>query len=129
MTTLIIVCLHFQADHSYIGLKEYLKHIDFMKNALVYPIPNKNCCDDFELQDDMLLVMSKLLDVLLDRLYVMRFIKIESDVGMTIQGYLDCSSLIINNDIFTKKHIDDMIELVKKLMEKLKDIPKDFLFE
>lgn len=99
-----------------------------MKEVFIYPIPNRNCCDNFKLQEDILLYMTKLLDILMKRLYVIRFIEIESQTGQMIQGFMDITGLIIHNQLFTEIQIANMVRLAKTLINKVKQIPKDFIF-
>jgi len=97
-----------------------------MRDILHYPIPNKNCVVDDQLQQDIVLVMGKLLNQLLEKLSLIHYLVAQSLVGMSINKYLESIVLIIGNQTFTQLQIDTALMFAETLKYKVYRIPKNF---
>lgn len=78
----------------------------YMYDILHYPIPNKNCLDDDQLQLDIVFIMEKSLNQLLEKLHANRVLVSLSLLGTSINKYLECSILIMGNEMFTSQQIN-----------------------
>lgn len=89
--------------------------ISYMRDILQYPIPNRNCVADDELQQDIVLIMEKSLNHILGKLGTKKVLVARSLFGSTMNKYLECSTLIIDNVMFTKQQIDKILIFVETL--------------
>lgn len=97
-----------------------------MRDILHYPIPNKNCVVDDQLQQDIVLVMKKLLNQLLEKLSMTHYLVAQSLVGTSINKYLESAMLIIGNQTFTKQQIDTTLMFAETLKYSVYRIPRNF---
>lgn len=97
-----------------------------MKDILNYPIPNKNCVVGDELQQDIVLVMEKCLNQLLEKLGAVKFLVAQSLLGTSINKYLECTLLITGNQIFMKDQYEKIMRFDKMLKYQVKRIPQIF---
>lgn len=81
---------------------------------------------DDQLQQDIVLVMEKLLNQLLEKLGMIRFLVSQSLVGMSINKYLECTLLIIGNQMFMKQQIEKILMFADTLEYNVHRIPKNF---
>ncbi|XP_026814009.1 uncharacterized protein LOC113554387 [Rhopalosiphum maidis] len=105
---------------------ELCEFMSYMRDILHYPIPNKNCVVDDQLQQDIVLVMGKLLIQLLEKLSITHYLVAQSLVGMSINKYLESILLIIGNQTFTQLQIDTTLMFAETLKYKVYRIPKHF---
>lgn len=97
-----------------------------MRDILHYPIPNKNCVVGDQLQQDIILIMEKSLNQLLEKLYETKYLIAHSLIGTSINKYLECTLLIIGNQIFMKHQIDRIVFFTEKLKNVVHKMPKNF---
>ncbi|XP_025209115.1 uncharacterized protein LOC112604349 [Melanaphis sacchari] len=105
---------------------ELCEFMSYMRDILHYPIPNKNCVVDDQLQQDIVLIMGKFLSQLLEKLSMTNYLVAQSLVGMSINKYLESALLITGNQIFTKQQIDTTLMFAETLKYKVHRIPKNF---
>jgi len=98
----------------------------YMRDILHYPIPNKNCVVGDQLQQDIVLVMEKLLNQLLEKLGKIRSLAAQSLLGMSINKYLECTLLIFGNQTFMKHQIDKTLMFAETLKCRVRRIPRNF---
>jgi len=102
------------------------KYIKYMRIILHYPIPNKNCVIDDQLQKDIITVMDKYLNHLMKILDTVRFLSAESQLGNIINKYLECILLIKGNQTF-KDHQIDLLSLFEDVLKnKVLRMQRDF---
>jgi len=105
---------------------ELCELMSYMRDILHYPIPNKNCVVGDQLQQDIVHVMEKLLNQLLEKLGLNSFLVAQSLLGMSINKYLECTLLIIGNQTFMKHQIEKTLMFADTLKYKVHRIPKNF---
>ncbi|CAI6344719.1 unnamed protein product [Macrosiphum euphorbiae] len=105
---------------------ELCELVSYMRDILHYPIPNKNCVVGDQLQQDIVLVMEKLLNQLLEKLGFVHSLVAQSLLGMSINKYLECTLLIIGNQMFVKHQIDRTMMFADTLKYKVHRIPRNF---
>lgn len=105
---------------------ELCELMSYMRDILHYPIPNKNCVVGDQLQQDIVLVMEKLLNQLLEKLGFVHSLVAQSLLGMSINKYLECTLLIIGNQMFVKHQIDKTMMFADILKYKVYRIPRNF---
>lgn len=105
---------------------ELCEFMSYMRDILHYPIPNKNCVVGDQLQQDIVLVMEKLLNQLLEKLGMVRSLIAQSLLGMSINKYLECILLIIGNQTFMKQQIDKSLLFAETLKYKVQRMPRNF---
>jgi len=105
---------------------ELCEFMSYMRDILHYPIPNKNCVVGDQLQQDIVLVMEKLLNQLLEKLGTIRALVAQSLLGMSINKYLECILLIIGNQTFMKQQIDKSLMFAETLKYKVHRVPRNF---
>ncbi|KAF0766130.1 Uncharacterized protein FWK35_00015775 [Aphis craccivora] len=105
---------------------ELCEIMTYMRDILHYPIPNKNCVVDDQLQQDIVLVMKKLLNQLLEKLSMTHYLVAQSLVGTSINKYLESALLIIGNQTFTKQQIDTTLMFAETLKYSVHRIPRNF---
>jgi len=98
-----------------------------MRDILHYPIPNKNCVVGDQLQQDIILVMEKFLNQLIEKLIADRFLIPQSLLGTSINKYLECIVLITGNQIFMKDQYDRSMLFAETLKYTVKKIPKHYI--
>lgn len=108
-----------------VTLKELCDLITYMRDILNYPIPNKNCVVGNQLQQDIVCVMEKLLNQLLEKLSVSTTFISESLLGTSINTFLECTLLITGNQVFTKQQVDQILIFAKMLKFKVHQIPRN----
>jgi hypothetical protein len=97
-----------------------------MRDILHYPIPNKNCVVGDQLQQDIVLIMEKALNQVLEKLAASRILISLSLLGTTINKYLECSLLIIGNQTFMRHQIEKTTLLAETLKFKVNNVKKNF---
>lgn len=102
------------------------KYIKYMRMILHYPIPNKNCVVDEQLQKDIITVMDKYLNHLMKILDTVRFLSAESQLGNVINKYLECILLINGNQTFKDHQIDLLSIFEDVLKNKVLRMQRDF---
>ncbi|CAI6368371.1 unnamed protein product [Macrosiphum euphorbiae] len=105
---------------------ELCEFMSYMQNILHYPIPNKNCVVGDQLQQEIVLVMEKLLNQLLEKLGKIRSLAAQSLLGMSINKYLECTLLILGNQTFMKQQIDKTSMFAETLKCRVHRIPRNF---
>ncbi|CAI6360720.1 unnamed protein product [Macrosiphum euphorbiae] len=105
---------------------ELCEFMSYMRDILHYPIPNKNCVVGDQLQQDIVLVMEKLLNQLLEKLGKIRSLAAQSLLGMSINKYLECTLLILGNQTFMKQQIDQTSMFAETLRCRVHRIPRNF---
>jgi len=105
---------------------ELCEFITYMKDILNYPIPNKNCIVGNELQQDIVLVMEKCLNQLLEKLGAVKFLVAQSLLGTSINKYLECTLLITGNQMFMRDQYEKTLVFGKTLMYQVQQMPKVF---
>ncbi|XP_025191727.1 protein Smaug homolog 2-like [Melanaphis sacchari] len=105
---------------------ELCEYMSYMRDILHFPIPNKNCVVGDQLQQDIVLVMEKLLNQLLEKLGMVRSLVAQSLLGMSINKYLECILLIIGNQTFMKQQIDKSLLFSETLKYKVHRMPRNF---
>ncbi|XP_060873301.1 protein Smaug homolog 2-like [Metopolophium dirhodum] len=105
---------------------ELCEFMSYMRDILHYPIPNKNCVVGDQLQQDIVLVMEKLLNQLLEKLGKIRSLVAQSLLGMSINKYLECTLLIFGNQTFMKHQIDKTLMFAETLKCRVHRIPRNF---
>ncbi|XP_060862756.1 uncharacterized protein LOC132939546 [Metopolophium dirhodum] len=105
---------------------ELCEFMSYMRDILHYPIPNKNCVVGDQLQQDIVLVMKKLLNQLLEKLGKIRSLVAQSLLGMSINKYLECTLLIIGNQTFMKQQIVQSLMFAETLKCRVYRIPRNF---
>lgn len=97
-----------------------------MQDILHYPIPNKNCVVGDQIQQDIVFIMEKYLNHLLEKLDTIRFLIAQSLLGVCINKYLECSMLIRSNQIFMKEQIDKTLCYAETLKYKVQKMHRNF---
>lgn len=97
-----------------------------MLDILHYPIPNKNCVVGDQLQQDIILIMEKSLNQIIEKLYDTNYLVANSLLGTSINKYLECTLLITSNQIFMKHQIDKIVLFTEKLKNVIYKMPKNF---
>lgn len=97
-----------------------------MRDILHYPIPNKNCVADDKLQQYIVLVMEKSLNLLLENLHSTGQLFAQSLLGTSINKYLECTMLIANNQTFMEEQIDQTLAFASKLKNRVQQMPRNF---
>lgn len=105
---------------------ELCEYMTYMCDILHYPIPNKNCVVGDQLQQDIILIMEKSLNQILEHLYKTKFLVAQSLIGTSINKYIECTLLITNNQIFMKHQNDKIVFFGEKLKNVVHRIPKNF---
>lgn len=105
---------------------ELCEFITYMMDILHYPIPNKNCVVGDKLQQDIVLVMEKCLNQLLEKINTVNIFVTQSLLGTSINKYLECCSLITKNQIFMKDQYDKTMIYSQTLKHKIHQISKLF---
>ncbi|XP_060850700.1 uncharacterized protein LOC132929389 [Rhopalosiphum padi] len=105
---------------------ELCEFMSYMRDILHYPIPNKHCVVGDQLQQDIVLVMEKLLNQLLEKLGMVRSLVAQSLLGMSINKYLECVLLIIGNQTFMKQQIEKSLMFAETLKYKVHRMPRNF---
>lgn len=98
----------------------------YMRNILHYPIPNKNCVVDEQLQRDIINIMDKYLNHLIKMLDKVRFLAANSKLGNIINKYLECILLINGNQTFINHHINLLCIFEEVLKNKVLNMHRDF---
>ena len=95
------------------------EYITYVQDILIYPIPNKNCIIGDQLQQDIMLIMKKLLYQLLEKLSKNKKFFINSLLGRSINKYLNCTSIISKNQAFTNDQVEETIMFAEMLKNKV----------
>ncbi|XP_025193421.1 uncharacterized protein LOC112593272 [Melanaphis sacchari] len=98
---------------------ELWEYITCVHDILFSPIPNKNCMIDDKLQEDIILIMQKLLYQLYDKISGKGKYFIHSQFGMSINKYLRCTFLISMNEAFTNNQVEKTIIFAEMLKNKV----------
>lgn len=80
--------------------------ISYVLDILHYPIPNKNCIIGDQLQQDIMFIMEKYLNQLLEKLCTIKCVDAESLLCTSVNRYLECSMLITGNRVFMKHQVE-----------------------
>lgn len=104
---------------------ELCEIMTYMRDILHYPIPNRNCVVGDQLQQDIVLVMEKCLNQLLEKLNASRLIT-QSLLSSSINKYLECTLLITGNQIFMKHQYERTLSFAETLKHKIQRMPKQF---
>eukprot|EP00102_Acyrthosiphon_pisum_P022631 XP_016659841.1 PREDICTED: uncharacterized protein LOC107883736 [Acyrthosiphon pisum] len=100
---------------------DLFKHITFVQDILVCPIPNNDCINGGQIQQTIMLIMKKLLYELLDKLTEYFFY---SSLEKSINRYIKCTSMILKNSAFTNDQVEETIIFAELLKNKLqKQVP------
>lgn len=105
---------------------ELCELLSYMRDILHYPIPNKNCIVGDQLQQDIIIIMEKLLKQLLEKLNLTTLLVGYSLIGSSINKYLQCSLLIAENRIFMKHQVDNIHIFADTLKRKVNQMPHNF---
>lgn len=95
-----------------------------MQDILNYPIPNGNCLVGDELQQDIVNVMEKSFNQLLEKLNVSRSPYSSSLLGTSINIYLKCVLQITENRAFMKHQVNQIAMFNETLKCKIYQIPR-----
>lgn len=98
-----------------------------MRDILHFPIPNKNCVVGDQLQRDIVLIMEKSLNQLMEKLAVTKYLVANSLLGTSIKKYIECSFLIIGNQIFMKHQVEQILYFSDILKHKVNHMPRNFM--
>lgn len=109
-----------------VDLDNMSKYMQYIRMILHYPIPNKNCVVDEQLQKDIITVMDKYLNHLMKILSTARFLSAESQLGNIINKYLECILLINGNQTFKDHQIDLLCIFEDVLKNKVLLMRRDF---
>lgn len=101
---------------------ELCEFINYMFVILHYPMPNDNCVVGDELQQDIILVMEKFMNQLLEKLGAIEYFSAHSLLGASINKYLECALLIEGNQFFVKKQVEKTTNLAETLRYKVKQM-------
>lgn len=99
----------------------------YMRDILHFPIPNKNCVVGDQLQRDLVLIMEKCLNQLMEKLAATKFLVASSLLGTSINKFIECSFLIIGNQIFMKHQVEQIMYFSDTLKHKVNHMPRNFL--
>ncbi|VVC24999.1 Hypothetical protein CINCED_3A013762 [Cinara cedri] len=106
---------------------ELCELITYMRDILHYPIPNKNCVVGDQIQKDIVLIMDKILDHLMEKLSATRYLVSNSLLGSSINKYMECTFLIAGNQIFMKDQVEKIL-LFRQIIEyKVNHMPRNFM--
>lgn len=105
---------------------ELCEIITYMRDILHYPIPNKNCVVGDQIQEDIVLIMEKYLNQLLEKLSTTRILISQSLLGTSINKYLECSMLITGNQVFMKHQVERTLVFVETLKYKVNHMRRNF---
>lgn len=105
---------------------EICESMSYMRDILHYPLPNKHCVAGHELQEDIILVMEKSLNLLLEKLDKTKELVAQSLLGTSINKYLECIVLIGSNQTFLKEQIDRTAIFDSTLKNKVYKMPRNF---
>ncbi|XP_060845411.1 uncharacterized protein LOC132924993 [Rhopalosiphum padi] len=114
------------ALESNVDLDDMSKFITYMRKILHYPIPNKNCVIDEQLQQDIITIIDKYMNHLMKILDTVEFLAAKSRLGIIINKYLECISLINGNQTFTDHHINLLCIFEEVLKNKVLNMHRDF---
>ncbi|XP_060860226.1 uncharacterized protein LOC132937426 [Metopolophium dirhodum] len=109
-----------------VDLDNMSKYMQYMRMILHYPIPNKNCVIDEQLQKDIITIMDKYLNQLMKILGTVGFLTAESQLGNIINKYLECILLINGNQTFKDHQIDLLCFFEDVLKNKVLHMRRDF---
>jgi len=99
-----------------------------MQDILHYPIPNNNCVDNDQLQQDIILVMEMCLNQLLEKCEI-SFMISERVLIRSINKYFECTLLITKNQIFMKDQYDKTLSFIKTLKLKVLQMQRNSKLE
>lgn len=105
---------------------ELCEIVTYVRDILHYPIPNKYCFVGNQLQLDIVSVMEKLYNQLFEKLNMTRTLAPQSLLGNSINRFLECTMLIIGNQLFTKQQVYKTSVFAKKLKYKVFKMPTTF---
>ncbi|XP_026820265.1 uncharacterized protein LOC113558877 [Rhopalosiphum maidis] len=111
---------------SNVDLDDMSKFITYMRKILHYPIPNKNCVIDEQLQQDIITIIDKYMNHLMKILDTVEFLAAKSRLGIIINKYLECISLINGNQTFADHHINLLCIFEEVLKNKVLNMHRDF---
>lgn len=94
-----------------------------MQDILNYPIPNSNCHVDDTLQQDIVSVMEKALNQLLEKLNVFGSFFPYSLLGTSINLYLKCILQITENQAFMNHQVRQILMFNDTLKCKICQMP------
>lgn len=97
----------------------------YMWDILHYPIPNKNCVVGDQLQQDIVFIMEKSLNQVLEKLVATRSFVAQSLLGTTINTFLECALLILENQTFLRQQIDKITMLAETLKFKVNQVSRN----
>lgn len=121
-----INCIQFQVLDGDISSMQLTEYILTVRELLELPIPNKHCVNNVELQNDLVLLMRKCLYQLLRELGATKYLVSASFLGTSINKYLECTLMIIANQLFMKDHIESTVMYAETLKEKVLMMDRDF---
>lgn len=90
-----------------------------MRQILHFPIPNKNCIDNEQIQQNIVFVMGKLFYQLIDKLDAIKYLITNTQLASSINKYMECATLITENQIFMKYQIEEILYFSNTLMYKV----------
>lgn len=97
-----------------------------MRDILHYPIPNKNCIAGDQLQENIVIVMEKCLNHLIEKLRLTKILISQSLLGTSINRFIECTMLITSNQMFMKNQFDRTQVLAEMLKYKVNHMPRNF---
>ncbi|XP_050537935.1 uncharacterized protein LOC126903641 [Daktulosphaira vitifoliae] len=109
-----------------VSATEMSDHLLYMRDILHYPIPNKNCVVGEEIQEDIILVMEKMLNCLLETLRFTKTLISQSLTGTSINKYLECCLLISSNATFKGSQVEKINFFSKSLKTKVLQTQRNF---
>lgn len=118
----------FQALDLKVTLIKLCEFLTYMQDILHYPIPNNNCVDNDQLQQDIILVMEMCLNQLLEKCEI-SFMISERVLIRSINKYFECTLLITKNQIFMKDQYDKTLSFIKTLKLKVLQMQRNSKLE
>ncbi|VVC25004.1 Hypothetical protein CINCED_3A025581 [Cinara cedri] len=98
----------------------------YMKDVLHYPLPNKNCVVDDQLQLNIVLIMEKSFGQLIEKFDAARYSVANTLLGASINNFFECIYLITGNKMFMKHQTDKLLFLCDLLKYTIYQNPKKF---
>lgn len=104
---------------------ELCEFMTYMRDILNYPIPNNNCVVGDKLQQDIIVVMEKFLNQLMEKLRATKSLVAHSLLGTSINKYLECILLITKNPMFSEYQVRKSEMFASTLKYKVHGMPSN----
>lgn len=79
-----------------------------------------------QIQQDIVLVMEKSFNLILETLNKTKHVVAHSLLGTSINKYLECTMLINGNQVFNEEQINKVLTFNQKLKDKVRQMPRNF---